>query len=387
MEHQENDRARALRAASPVTYSERESPRFAEAGLALCLSGGGYRAMVFHLGALWRLDEAGLLGRLDRVSSVSGGSITAALLGLKWSHLDFEGGRARRFAEEVVAPVRALAGRSIDARSIITGLLTPDSIGEQIAEAYDRHLFRGATLQDLPDRPRFVVNATNVQSGVLWRFSKPYTGDYRVGRLKNPRIPLAAAVAASSAFPPFLSPFRLELPPGIAAEDGNDLHRPPFTTNVYLTDGGVYDNLGVETAWKRYETIFVSDAGGGFTAEERPNSDWAQHSYRVLNVVDRQVRALRKRQVVDSYKLGVRKGAYWGIRTNIADYGLADPLECSVDKTTALADIATRLAELSDEEQERLVNWGYAVTDAALRRHYDTDLPRGTFPYPEAGVG
>lgn len=41
-------------------------------GTALCLSGGGYRAMLFHLGVLWRFNEAGWLPRLDRVSSVSG---------------------------------------------------------------------------------------------------------------------------------------------------------------------------------------------------------------------------------------------------------------------------------------------------------------------------
>jgi NTE family protein len=53
-------------------------------GIALCLSGGGYRAMLFHVGALWRLNELGYLAKLDRISSVSGGSITAALLGLRW---------------------------------------------------------------------------------------------------------------------------------------------------------------------------------------------------------------------------------------------------------------------------------------------------------------
>ena len=47
-----------------------------EHGIALCLSGGGYRAMLFHLGAIWRLNELGYLQQLKRVSSVSGGSIT-----------------------------------------------------------------------------------------------------------------------------------------------------------------------------------------------------------------------------------------------------------------------------------------------------------------------
>lgn len=43
----------------------------------LALSGGGYRAMLFHVGALWRLNELGELGRLTHISSVSGGSIAA----------------------------------------------------------------------------------------------------------------------------------------------------------------------------------------------------------------------------------------------------------------------------------------------------------------------
>ncbi len=60
-----------------------------EAGAALCLSGGGYRAMVFHIGVLWRLYEAGLLKSVKRISSVSGGSITAGVLALKWHKLSF----------------------------------------------------------------------------------------------------------------------------------------------------------------------------------------------------------------------------------------------------------------------------------------------------------
>src|SRR5687768_3836338 len=80
-----------------------------EPGLALCLSGGGYRAMLFHLGALWRLNDAGYLPRLNRISSVSGGSITAGVLGLAWSKLAFySGGVGQRVAQEVVAPVRRL---------------------------------------------------------------------------------------------------------------------------------------------------------------------------------------------------------------------------------------------------------------------------------------
>src|SRR5688572_24600705 len=94
-------------ATEPVRLVDTGSPfddgRSSELGTALCLSGGGYRAMLFHVGALWRLNEWGYLPKLARVSSVSGGSITAGVLGLKWPRLAFDAqGVGRTFNEEVV---------------------------------------------------------------------------------------------------------------------------------------------------------------------------------------------------------------------------------------------------------------------------------------------
>ena len=363
-----------------------------ERGIALCLSGGGYRAMIFHVGALWRLNEAGYLRRLARVSSVSGGSITAGMLGLKWSRLAFDGGGvARGFGTEVVEPLRALAGRTIDAGAIVTGVLLPGvSVADRVEAAYTKHLFGDATLQALPDAPRFVLNATNVQTGALWRFSKPYMADYRVGRVLNPTLPLARAVAASSAFPPVLSPVALELRAGdweTPPLQGTDLAREPYTSDVVLSDGGVYDNLGLETAWKRYDTILVSDAGGAMQPEPEPERDWTRHVVRILEVIDNQVRSLRKRQLITAYQRGERKGAYWGIRSDVADYRLPDAMPCPAERTLALAAVPTRLARMEPEHQERLINWGYAICDAALRRHVDPAVARPAgFPYPAAGV-
>lgn len=370
-------------------------------GLALCLSGGGYRAMLFHAGALWRLAEAGLLPKLSRVSSVSGGSIAAGVLALHWDRVGWGDADAaavlKRFRAEVVAPIRGLAGRTVDRPSVLGGLLTPwTTVGDEVVAAYRKHLFGGATLQDLPDSPRFVFNATNVQSGALWRFMKPYMRDYRVGEVRAPRLPLATAVAASAAFPPFLSPVRLDL--GDAAftpGSGLDLQRPPFTTHVVLSDGGVYDNLGLETAWKRYRTVLVSDGGGKMQPEEEPSKDWARHSYRVLELVDNQVRSLRKRQLIEAFQKRERTGTYWGIRTHVADYQLADPLDCPPDRTLQLAEVPTRLQALGDDVQERLINWGYGVCDAALRKHFDAALQAqygvrltrpADFPYPAAAI-
>ncbi len=358
----------------------------------LCLSGGGYRAMLFHLGALKRLNEAELLADLDRVSSVSGGSITAATLGLRWRDLAWRDGVAVNLDELVVEPVRALARHTMDVGSVLRGTLPFTSVGERVADAYREHLLGDATLQDLPDDrsgPRFVICATNLESGALFRFSRPYVADWRVGRIENWPIPLADAVAASSAFPPVLSPFELDLADAPwESVAGNELTGPEYRARISLSDGGVYDNLGLETVWKRCATVLVSDGGGHIADDPDPPRDWPRHTMRVLQVIDNQVRSLRKRQTVASYRLRLRKGAYWGIRSHVADYGLDDPLDCPPDKTRALAETPTRLRKLDDAHQERLVNWGYAICDTALRRWIDRKLPRPDgFPYPERGLG
>ena len=120
-----------------------------------------------------------------------------------------------------------------------------------------------------------------------------------------------------------------------------------------LTDGGVYDNLGLETVWKRYETILVSDGGGTLGVEEHPKDDWPRHAYRVLFLIDSQVRALRKRQLIDAFRRGARTGAYWGVRSNLAAYGFADSTEVPREKSVELASVPTRLEEPARRYSDR----------------------------------
>lgn len=123
------------------------------AGVGLCLSGGGYRAMLFHLGGLIRLNELGWLPKLTIVSSVSGGSITAGVLGTRWHQLAFDDtGVATNFDELVVEPLMAFAGNTVDVPSVLIGLLPGPTTSGQVQHAYDEHLFHGATMQDLPRR-------------------------------------------------------------------------------------------------------------------------------------------------------------------------------------------------------------------------------------------
>ena len=349
-----------------------------EEGVALSLSGGGYRAMMFHVGALCRLNEVGLLGKLTRISSVSGGSITAGYLGFVWNKLQFNAGKAGNF-DLFVNGIRAMADTSVDAGAVIGGIFLPGTISDRVAKAYDKVLFNGGKLSDLPDdsgkkAPRFVINATNIQSAVLWRFSRPYMGDYRVGLVDKPDVTLAQAVAASSAFPPILSPMTLPIKQTVRPVKGADLNRPPFTTEAVLADGGVYDNLGLETV-KRFKTLLVSDAGQKIAPEESPHHDWPRHALRVLDTIDNQVRSLRKRQLIDAYRRGDHDGTFWGIRTSFADYKLAtDPLKCLTRNPLPLAEVPTRLEKMERDQQNRLMNWGYAICDAALRAHVDAAL-------------
>src|SRR5262249_36538777 len=154
----------------------------------------------------------------------------------------------------------------------------------------------------------------NLQSGVLFRFSKPYAGDYVIGRLDRPTLPLSQAVAASSAFPPVLSPLTLALPEGSFTDwptRSGPSPLPPATLaamrrKVILTDGGVYDNHGLEPVLKRYMTVLVSDGGAPFGRSAEIGFDWVRQLRRILDVTDNQVRALRRRDLIDRLAHGTK---------------------------------------------------------------------------------
>jgi NTE family protein len=367
---------------APVTPLADGKPRGPLPGIGLAVSGGGYRAMLFHLGAFLRLYEVGLLKEIDRISSVSGGSITSAMVALKWKKIQSRDD----FFQEVVKPIRRLAYVPIDIPCILAGLVSPWTVSHFVALAYRWFLFGNATLQDLPSKPEFVINATNVETGVLWRFGRATMGDYIVGAVSRPTLPLASAVAASSAFPPFLSPYVLAVDPA----DFPKRKKPPapkLQSDITLTDGGVYDNLGLERIWKSFQNVLVSDAGSPLRHQPSPSAFWVTHSMRVTGVIYNQVATLRRRQLIASYKAKVgdplrRRGTYWGIHSNVDHYHLKDPLKAPFERTSKLAHIRTALWCLSTDTQERLINWGYAICDTAIRRHFpQKNMPPPAFPY------
>ena len=378
-----------------------------EPGIGIALSGGGYRAMLFHAGALARINELGLLSRAQRIASVSGGSIIAGHLALSWTALGAADakGMSAKFKTVVVEPILAFSRHSIDVVDALTGLLPWTSASDQVVQSYDKYLFGKKTLQQMPDTPRFVFCATNLQTGVLWRFSKPYAGDYVVGRIDRPATLVSQAVAASSAFPPVLSPCVLQFPAGSFVSWPGTQVIPPneiaaYRSKVILTDGGVYDNHGIEPIVKRYLTNFVSDGGAPFGRSADLHTDWISQLRRILDVEDNQVRALRRRDLIDRFIAGnrvgdetrltgeARMGAYWGIDTDPRKVDPPNALACDPDLVHGLAHVGTRLSDLGETLSKQIVNWGYVVCDRSVRANYTGPLNPSPpqLPYPEARI-
>ena len=342
-----------------------------EDGVGLCLSGGGYRAMLYHAGVLRRLNELGILPKLTEIASVSGGSITAGTLACGWKSLRFNGeGQAENLDDILISPLKRMAGIEIDIRAAILGLLPGRTAAEAIAKAYDRELFRGASLQDLPDRPRFTFMATNLQTGSGWRFGKAYAADFRVGRILTPRFSVARVVAASSAFPPFLSPARFDFSGHtVQPMEGADLHRDPFIRQAILTDGGVYDNLGLERVWKRCRTILVSNAGRTIPEVGTPAGFWWGQAYRTINIIHGQAENSRRRMLFALANDGQRNVVYWGIDTPPSAYGSCEISSASDDDAARAAAMRTRLNVFSAAEIDLLLRVGHGGAAAAMQTH------------------
>ena len=359
--------------------------------LGLALSGGGFRATLFGLGSLWRLNDTGLLRNLDRVTSVSGGSIVAGVLAHRWSKLRWDHDRATNFVQEVVEPVIEFCDKTIDIGAGLLGLITPfRTAGDFLANRYAKDLFGKTAMKNLPDaklpgNPRFIFYATNLQTGRSFRFRQDMLADYMLGTSSETDVPLAFAVAASSAFPPVFSPIELETDPASWTKGSEDLaNMVMLREKIVLTDGGVYDNMGLESLVDNVDIVLVSDAGAPMEVDQDPYGDYLMQLGRVRDILIDQTRALRKRWLITEFEADRKRGAYWGIGTSIESYGDATSPFQDTTITNDLVSVPTRLASFEPEIRGRLVNWGYALCDVALRRRAKLTIPTATaLPLPQ----
>jgi len=380
-----------------------------ELKIGLALSGGGYRATLFCLGSLWRFNDAGLLRQLDTITSVSGGAITAGYLALRWDDLDFEeiGNKsiATNFQAVIAKPLIRFTQNKIDIPSAIKGMILPtSSVGDQLLKQYESLLFGDTRLDGILNEraPQFVFYATNYDTGVSVRISKECLRDWRLGKVVNHGLTVAQAVCISSSFPPFFAPIVVKNEDWIwentKYSDLHDIER--LKRELYLCDGGLYDNLGLEMLWKtgsdrEYDTVFSCDAGAPFAAPVKQSGglwgkflkgigwrkNWGSQFRRMTDIMIYQQRALRKRWLMknlmsdDSYN-----GAYWGIDVDIGKYPVDSTLVRYTPTFQNLQKLGTQLRPFSETDTENLIHWGYALADAALRGYYDKELPTATLP-------
>ncbi|MGH7192259.1 MAG: patatin-like phospholipase family protein, partial [Candidatus Saccharimonadales bacterium] len=299
--------------------------------MGLCLSGGGFRATLFHLGALRRLNEVGALSQMDTISSVSGGSIINGLLAKVWPRLTGDAnGVFTNFGDLVERPMLEFCSRNIRDWPILWGRLWPGNwyrltLGGKtganlLADLYERWLTPALTLGDLTKiydagGPNFVFCAANLQTGVNFTFNAFDVGDWMIGHTAARNLALSTAIAASSAFPVAFPPLILH-PNRAEAFAGGKLaesaHRAELIGAIRLTDGGVYDNLGLEPVWKDHELVFCSDGGQPFTVAPRPGKWMVARLYRASEIIGNQAIAVRKRWLLASYEKHVYGGSYWG---------------------------------------------------------------------------
>lgn len=370
--------------------------------LGLALSGGGFRASLFHLGVVRFLRDAGILPQVSHITSVSGGSVLGAHLALHWdrycgSEEEFQSAADEliRFIQmdvrnRIVRRVPLIAVGHTLQRVMLRGSnrrLTRPGLLEQY---YEKHLYGDRCLFDLPQSPSLYILATNISEGCICAFSRDgIVMQHRVpgaGRqFENVSAGLATipmAVAASSAFPGFFPPLQIR---------GTDIGARPGEFDRYaFTDGGVFDNLGVrmfrlmEKTWgkaassetkgkkKPFETILVSDAGSEFSVYERGQSGGLiKTALRASDILWDRVGQLEMEHLK-----GVQGIVLASIRDVVSMEEDATVLHPEMQRQTAR--LRTDLDRFTDLEVRCLVMHGYCIARQSCKSqpaHFDQDLP------------
>ena len=357
--------------------------------LALCLSGGGYRAALFHLGAVRRLNELGVLSKIDTISSVSGGSILAAHLATTVTPWP-EPGKSldqKQWQVQVEAPFRQFVKRNIRTWPVLKRLFPwnwcrSSTQVKALESTYFKHLTK-MNLTDLPDRPNFVFCGTDITNGVSWVFEKRRVGSYRAGYVvPAPAWPVARAVACSSCFPPIFDP--MPMPSEKTVVDGLDEPKEPWK-GITVSDGGLYDNLGIQPAFLE-GTILVSDGGEPFVASTPKDVFARLNAY--VEILSNRVGALRVNDLIARYTAGNKCGTYWGVASARKSYRPDDSTGYSKALATeVIAQIRTDMDAFSDAEVFVLMNHGYLLADIAIEVHApnlkSAGAPSVSPPFPD----
>lgn len=342
--------------------------------IALALSGGGIRAMVFHLGVMKHLAERGLLESVERISTVSGGSLLIGLLlqqnGLRWPS-----------SEQFLSHSLPILRESLCTRSLQWGaarqLLNPLNLrfilsrANLLALALRNEWQVHGSLADLPETPEWSINGTTAENGKRFRFKRRDIGDYTLGYASAAHFPLANALAVSAAFPGGFGPLTLDArrfewfkrPWGAPADDALPVE--PEFQRLHLYDGGVYDNMGLEPFFDvgRQSSkvgdcyIVCSDASAPLAIGFDKGPLNVFRLTRVADIMSDQSKALRVRSFARYLQTTPVAGAYLSISTS------STPELPSTEEKFATS-FPTTLRRLSANEFDRIAGHGVAVAES-----------------------
>jgi NTE family protein len=353
--------------------------------IALSLSGGGIRAMMFHMGVLQALAENGALEQISHMSSVSGGSLLAGLIfhenDMRWPSSD-----------EYLNRVQPALRKKLCAQSMQWGaamqlcnwknwqyLLSRSNL---LASSLFRDWEITEKLSDLPAFPEWSINGTTAETGKRFRFKRDSLGDYTLGYAKPNGVRLADAMAVSAAFPVGLGPLAIKTAgfEWAKRESWNSkeiIRTPPKWKTIHLYDGGLYDNLGLEPLLDiganqlkvPADKLIVSDAGAPLPSKPLLASLNPFRIKRLLDIVMDQTRALRVRTL---YRF---MGDFPGKASYIY---IAEPSMLKEDSDGVFsAGYGTSLQRPSEEAFSRIESYGYRC---ALR--YFTNMSQVTTTPP-----
>lgn len=411
------DLASAQLGAARATAHHGPSARRERNGSALCLSGGGFRAALFHLGAVRRLDELGVLGRLRTISAVSGGAIVANLLAhpdLEWPDPSGPPGRLGGFEELVAGPLRRLTARNVRTPALLSrlrpsGWARPGAGADVLADELERAVpWWGTDLREhRRGGPVVLTGATEIGYGVSWVFAdassvgpRGRVGDHRLGyAAPPPGLRVVDAVVASCAYPPFFPPLELDgrelgLVGGAPDLDEPAEVRESIMRRIQLADGGVYDNLGLEQVWADHATVLVSDGGAVFRG--RATGTTFGRLQHLLSIASSGGQTTRLRWLRAAFSAGVLEGATWSLETAntvslVPGHGPGRHLDAGYPSAlgAAINRVRTDLDAFTAGEQMVLERHGYVVADASVRENSPGTVALDaalTPPHPEVAA-
>ncbi len=387
--------------------------------LGLALSGGGFRATLYHLGVIRFLRDADILKDVSQITSVSGGSVLGAHLALHWDRYNGSDEEFEAAAVELIHFVQMDVRNRIVRRIPLTAIghtiqrvlllganrrLTRPGLLEQY---YEKHLYGDRCLFELPKTPELHILSTNVSEGCVCAFGRegliiqhrsPGGGNH-FEEIRTGLATIPMAVTASSAFPGFFPPLPLK---------GSEVGARAGEFDRYaFTDGGVYDNLGVRMfrfmgkSWSQcnemveseaastphgFDTVLVSDAGGEFSVFERGQSGGlVKTALRASDILWDRVSQL---EMENFY--GAPGYVFASIRDVVDEEEDATAIHPEIQRQTAR--LRTDLDAFTDLEVRCLVQHGYCIARKTCRlrpEHFGDQLPNSVpwDPLPSTDEG